>query len=179
MLFPTCAQTAASGTAAGAVLFDSVCQLHCRITRSIDQSTFTAQCVASCNASGISLRAATCHQKCQHTLDSALLLDAPCEVALTVVKHLGRTLVCLLHIQPVGRYCVICHTCCMPGQPASCVRSCMWLVCLCRGHLRTNACGANLNREWKNPSMDRSPEIVAVSTAIAATGGWVHTAHQK
>eukprot|EP00775_Hariotina_reticulata_P008498 gene8498-8680_t len=39
-----------------------------------------------------------------------------------------------------------------------------------RGHLRTNACGANLNREWADPSLDRSPEVVAASSAIAATG---------
>lgn len=28
-----------------------------------------------------------------------------------------------------------------------------------RGHLRTNAVGANLNREWAKPSLDRSPEV--------------------
>lgn len=28
-----------------------------------------------------------------------------------------------------------------------------------RGHLRTNAVGANLNREWLEPSMQRSPEV--------------------
>lgn len=28
-----------------------------------------------------------------------------------------------------------------------------------RGHLRTNATGANLNREWKSPTPERSPEI--------------------
>ncbi len=28
-----------------------------------------------------------------------------------------------------------------------------------RGHLRTNAVGANLNREWLEPSLDRSPEV--------------------
>ena len=27
------------------------------------------------------------------------------------------------------------------------------------GHLRTNAAGANLNREWLNPSADYSPEV--------------------
>ena len=27
-----------------------------------------------------------------------------------------------------------------------------------RGHLRTNAKGANLNREWKNPTPEYSPE---------------------
>lgn len=28
-----------------------------------------------------------------------------------------------------------------------------------RGHLRTNATGANLNREWLEPSMEKSPEV--------------------
>ena len=28
-----------------------------------------------------------------------------------------------------------------------------------RGHLRTNAGGANLNREWAKPSLERSPEV--------------------
>lgn len=40
----------------------------------------------------------------------------------------------------------------------------------CRGHLRTNACGANLNREWASPTAERSPEVLAVSSAIEATG---------
>src|SRR5690606_9314704 len=28
-----------------------------------------------------------------------------------------------------------------------------------RGHLRTNAAGMNLNREWQTPSMEKSPEV--------------------
>lgn len=28
-----------------------------------------------------------------------------------------------------------------------------------RGHLRTNAVGANLNREWAKPSLETSPEV--------------------
>ena len=28
-----------------------------------------------------------------------------------------------------------------------------------RGHLRTNASGANLNREWADPTPDKSPEV--------------------
>jgi len=28
-----------------------------------------------------------------------------------------------------------------------------------RGHLRTNAAGANLNREWAKPTMEHSPEV--------------------
>ena len=31
-----------------------------------------------------------------------------------------------------------------------------------RGHLRVNAAGANLNREWAEPSAERSPEVLAV-----------------
>lgn len=40
----------------------------------------------------------------------------------------------------------------------------------CRGHLRTNACGANLNREWSHPTAERSPEVLAVSSAMEVTG---------
>lgn len=39
-----------------------------------------------------------------------------------------------------------------------------------RGHLRTNAAGANLNREWLEPSMNRSPEVLLVRQAMRATG---------
>ncbi len=39
-----------------------------------------------------------------------------------------------------------------------------------RGHLRTNACGANLNREWENPSMERSPEVYLVREKMRQTG---------
>ncbi|WP_419827235.1 M14 family metallopeptidase [Sphingomonas sp.] len=39
-----------------------------------------------------------------------------------------------------------------------------------RGHLRTNAAGVNLNREWHAPSDDRSPEVKAVLAAMDATG---------
>src|SRR5690606_32595543 len=31
-----------------------------------------------------------------------------------------------------------------------------------RGHLRTNAVGTNLNREWQTPSMEKSPEVFLV-----------------
>jgi murein tripeptide amidase MpaA len=40
----------------------------------------------------------------------------------------------------------------------------------CRGHLRTNAAGMNLNREWASPSPDKSPEVLAVWTAMQASG---------
>jgi len=39
-----------------------------------------------------------------------------------------------------------------------------------RGHLRTNAAGANLNREWAAPSPDRSPEVHAVLGRMDNTG---------
>lgn len=39
-----------------------------------------------------------------------------------------------------------------------------------RGNLRTNAAGANLNREWLEPDIARSPEVLCVREAIHATG---------
>ena len=39
-----------------------------------------------------------------------------------------------------------------------------------RGHLRTNAAGVNLNREWHAPSTERSPEVKLVRDAMDATG---------
>ena len=39
-----------------------------------------------------------------------------------------------------------------------------------RGNLRTSATGANLNREWLDPSMDRSPEVFLVRQRMEETG---------
>ncbi|HBY86011.1 MAG TPA: hypothetical protein DEO86_09065, partial [Colwellia sp.] len=39
-----------------------------------------------------------------------------------------------------------------------------------RGHLRTNAVGANLNREWLEPTMERSPEVFLVREKMLETG---------
>jgi murein tripeptide amidase MpaA len=39
-----------------------------------------------------------------------------------------------------------------------------------RGNLRTNAAGANLNREWNTPSMERSPEVFLVKQKMQETG---------
>ncbi|MEO6225440.1 MAG: M14-type cytosolic carboxypeptidase [Sphingomicrobium sp.] len=39
-----------------------------------------------------------------------------------------------------------------------------------RGHLRTNAVGVNLNREWHSPSADKSPEVLCVRNAMDQTG---------
>ena len=38
------------------------------------------------------------------------------------------------------------------------------------GNLRTNAAGANLNREWRSPSLERSPEVLHVRNRMEATG---------
>ncbi|MES2754637.1 MAG: M14-type cytosolic carboxypeptidase [Pseudomonadota bacterium] len=39
-----------------------------------------------------------------------------------------------------------------------------------RGHLRTNAAGVNLNREWHSPSLAKSPEVLCVRDAMDASG---------
>ena len=39
-----------------------------------------------------------------------------------------------------------------------------------RGHLRTNAVGTNLNREWSAPSADKSPEVLAIRAKMDETG---------
>ncbi len=39
-----------------------------------------------------------------------------------------------------------------------------------RGHLRTNAVGTNLNREWAEPSAEKSPEVLAIRKYMDETG---------
>ncbi|MEO9461509.1 MAG: M14-type cytosolic carboxypeptidase [Marinomonas sp.] len=39
-----------------------------------------------------------------------------------------------------------------------------------RGHLRTNAVGTNLNREWAEPSAEKSPEVLAIRDKMDETG---------
>ncbi len=39
-----------------------------------------------------------------------------------------------------------------------------------RGHLRTNAVGVNLNREWAKPSAEKSPEVLAIRNHMDAVG---------
>ena len=39
-----------------------------------------------------------------------------------------------------------------------------------RGNLRTNGVGANLNREWANPTPERSPEVLAIRNRMDQTG---------
>ncbi len=43
-----------------------------------------------------------------------------------------------------------------------------------RGHLRTNAKGVNLNREWQTPSMENSPEVFLVLNKMRETGLDMH-----
>jgi murein tripeptide amidase MpaA len=40
----------------------------------------------------------------------------------------------------------------------------------CRGHLRTNYLGVNLNREWADPSAERSPEVLGIRNAMDEKG---------
>ncbi len=48
----------------------------------------------------------------------------------------------------------------------------------CRGHLRTNAAGVNLNREWAEPSVARSPEVLCVRNEMDRTGvHWAMDVH--
>jgi murein tripeptide amidase MpaA len=39
-----------------------------------------------------------------------------------------------------------------------------------RGHLRTNYAGINLNREWANPSLENSPEVLCIRNAMDESG---------
>ena len=39
-----------------------------------------------------------------------------------------------------------------------------------RGHLRTNAVGVNLNREWSAPTAEKSPEVLCLRDAMDQTG---------
>ena len=47
---------------------------------------------------------------------------------------------------------------------------CMNLDGARRGHLRTNAAGKDLNRAWRNASMEESPEVYLVREAMRASG---------
>ena len=47
---------------------------------------------------------------------------------------------------------------------------CMNLDGVKRGHLRTNAAGVDLNRAWRNASMDKSPEVFLVRKKMQESG---------
>lgn len=47
---------------------------------------------------------------------------------------------------------------------------CMNLDGARRGHLRTNAAGVDLNRAWRNTTMDKSPEVFLVRELMRASG---------
>ena len=47
-----------------------------------------------------------------------------------------------------------------------------------RGHLRTNYAGVNLNREWHDPTPERSPEVLCVRNAMDESGvDWAMDVH--
>src|SRR3546814_1623081 len=47
-----------------------------------------------------------------------------------------------------------------------------------RGHLRTNYAGVNLNREWNDPTPERSPEVLCVRNAMDESGvDWAMDVH--
>lgn len=61
----------------------------------------------------------------------------------------------------------LCHL----GPSLACLLACPhWPACSVRGHLRTNAAGANLNREWENPQPDYAPEVLCVLRKMDETG---------
>ena len=72
-------------------------------------------------------------------------LEALCDPADPVARKLRHK--CRLHVVPN----------CNPDGSA-------------RGHLRTNAAGVNLNREWHEPTAERSPEVLAIRDAMDRTG---------
>jgi murein tripeptide amidase MpaA len=48
----------------------------------------------------------------------------------------------------------------------------------CRGHLRTNYAGINLNREWAEPSLEKSPEVLCIRNAMDESGvHWAMDVH--
>ena len=48
-----------------------------------------------------------------------------------------------------------------------------------RGHLRTNAVGVNLNREWHAPSAEKSPEVLCVRNAMDETAARFRDGHPR
>jgi murein tripeptide amidase MpaA len=47
-----------------------------------------------------------------------------------------------------------------------------------RGHLRTNFAGVNLNREWAEPSAEKSPEVLCIRNAMDESGvHWAMDVH--
>ncbi len=73
------------------------------------------------------------------------MLDLMCDPASSLARELRRR--CTFHVVPN----------CNPDGSR-------------RGHLRTNAAGINLNREWENPTPEKSPEVLAIRNAMDATG---------
>lgn len=106
------------------------------------------------------------------TIDCLELGDGPRQVWLYARQHPGESMAewwmegaleCLTDpADPVGRKLrSLCRFHIVPNaNPDGSVR----------GHLRTNAVGVNLNREWDNPSAERSPEVLCIRDAMDRTG---------
>jgi hypothetical protein len=80
-----------------------------------------------------------------------------------------------VHMPSQAVQCLLAPTQMMHSLTSMCADSqCVPLLCHCvsgRGHLRTNAAGANLNREWDKPSYSYSPEVCCIAAWCT-----VHTA---
>lgn len=81
---------------------------------------------------------------------------------------------CAVHPQDINQEADAVST---TSATTSALTNCVWYVIpnmnpdgAYLGNLRTNAAGANLNREWLEPSATRSPEVLAVREAIAHIG---------
>jgi murein tripeptide amidase MpaA len=105
-------------------------------------------------------------------LDALILGSGPAPVWVVARQHPGETMAewaveGLLErlvdpADPVGRWCLAHATWhVVPNANPDGSR---------RGHLRTNAAGANLNREWAAPSAERSPEVLAIRDAMDRAG---------
>ena len=105
-------------------------------------------------------------------IDCLELGDGPVPVWLIARQHPGES---MAEWWMEGALDVLCD----PADPVARVlraRCRLHLVPNCNpdgsfcGHLRTNAVGANLNREWADPTPERSPEVLAIRNAMDASG---------
>ena len=106
------------------------------------------------------------------TIDCLELGDGPLQVWLQARQHPGESMaewwmegaldVLTDPANPHGRYLrQMCRFHIVPNANPDGSR---------RGHLRTNAAGVNLNREWHAPTAERSPEVLAILTAMNDSG---------
>ena len=106
------------------------------------------------------------------TIDCLELGDGPLQVWLQARQHPGESMaewwmegaldVLTDPANPHGRYLrQMCRFHIVPNANPDGSR---------RGHLRTNAAGVNLNREWHAPTVERSPEVLAILNAMDESG---------